>query len=59
MDPQAGITKTERLVLRIDKDLIQRLDRVARDRFEGNRSYAVRKALKELTERYEHERDAA
>lgn len=45
--------RTERIVLRADKPFLDRLDAVARDRFEGNRSVAVRQAVRELIERYE------
>ena len=53
MKTQTPITKTERFVFRIDKSLIERLDRVAQEQFEGNRSYATREAIRELIERYE------
>lgn len=52
MKPQADITKTERFVFRIDKALIEELDRVARDQFEGNRSLATREALRDLIAKY-------
>lgn len=55
MSTQASITKTERFVFRIDKALIEELDRVARSKFEGNRSLATREALRDLIEKYERD----
>ena len=51
--------RTERIVLRADKAFVDRLDAVARARFEGNRSVAVRQAVRELIERYERQQDGA
>lgn len=59
MKAQAPVTKTERFVFRLDKALIERLDRIAEERYEGNRSYATREAIRELIERYEHRKRSA
>ena len=55
MSNQLAPTRDSRLVLRIDTPLIERLNRIAAERFEGNRSLLVRQALRELIEKYEKE----
>ncbi len=50
--------KEGRIVLRIDSDFEEQVDRLAFKRFEGNRSMLVRTALRELIERAELAQDA-
>jgi metal-responsive CopG/Arc/MetJ family transcriptional regulator len=53
MIDQHARTKDTRLVLRIDSEFIERLNRIAAERFEGNRSLLVREALRDLVAQYE------
>lgn len=55
MSNQLAPTRDTRLVLRIDTPFIERLNRIAAEKFEGNRSYLVREALRELIEKLEKE----
>lgn len=59
MSQQPAQVKDTRLVLRIDTPFIERMNRIAADRFEGNRSLLVRQALRELIERYERNPERA
>lgn len=59
MSQQPAQVKDTRLVLRIDTPFIERMNRIAAESFEGNRSLLVRQALRELIERYERNPERA
>ena len=59
MSNQAPPVKDARLVLRIDAAFIERMNAIAAERYEGNRSYLVREAIRQLIERYETQTEKA